>query len=486
MGKKYVRGLAPVFGMLLVFSAADDVPAKPGGDQPKPFNPASVNPGKKLQKDLITPFCGRHQDESSGSMKFVRPDRRVTHIEAKYALGAIGATIPLRATLILDNNGGPVPDQMVEFKVDGQLVGEALTNNKGEVRVDYKVPNKMGPKKVIATFRGSKKCRPATDDTHVGTVRSSTTLTWSNHDYANKDSPIQLKGTLDRITDGKGVSGREVTIYINDVKVGTTLTGPSGQIKYDYTPGLGIGVGTNMKVKAQFVGDPLYNPSVANDSIPVYPKRKTAYLRWASVTGMYGQTVTAYANVTVGMQFPAGSKLSGVSVRMSRERGNRWSPPHYNPKFLGQGNSGHLGLAAVTFTIRDKPMKYSLNAYADVAKELYDLDTYNGKHGAHLTVLPATVKLTVSGPSIVHVGDSIPYQVTARRTTDNQLVEGLRVCAESSGCQKTDSSGKATVTYKVSSQQGTGSRSVKFRSDSNDFHVGSSTTLTVTAKPNVN
>ncbi len=489
MVKLIVRGLAPAFGLMLVFLPADAVPAKPGGSSHKPASPAASIPGKDFKKQLITPFCGRHQDQQDqqgqqSGHKFVRPQRRRTILDAKYALGAIGDTIPLRATLTLDKKGGPVPSQMVEFRVDGQVVGEALTNNKGEARVDYKVPNKWGPKPVSVKFLGNHKCRGASDNTNVGTVRSSTTLSFGG-DFANKGSPTRLSGTLKRTTDGKGVGGREVAIYINNYKVTTLLTDSGGGLSYDFTPGLGSS-GSKMRVKAQFLGDVLYNPTAATDSIKVYPRRKTAYLRWASVTGMYGETVTAFAHVTDGMAFPAGKRLSGVEVNMWRERGERWAPPRVGSAKVGSATTNHMGIAMVTFTIRDKPMKYSLNAHAEVAVERFDLNKYNGLYGAYLTVLPATVDLKVTGPSTVHVGDSVPYQVTAKRTTDNQRVEGLLVCVANSGCTKTDQSGKATVSYKVPSQGGTGPRQVEFYNQADDYHVKSTTKITVTAKPSVN
>lgn len=476
MVKQIIRGLAPTFGLALVFSATGEVPAKPGSNAQTPGNSATVNPGKDIKKALTTPYCGRHQDEAGHqgqqSWKVVRPGMRTTHLKATYALGAIGATIPLRATLTLDKNGGPVPAQMVEFKVDGEVVGEALTNNAGEARVDYKVPNKWGAKKVVARFRGNKKCRAATDDTKVGTVRASTTLNFGGG-FVNKGSPARLYGELKRTTDGKGVGGREVAIYVNNHKVTTVLTDAAGSIFYDYTSM--YGVGRKINVKAQYLGDTLYNPSAGTDSIPVYPERKTVHIRWGGATGMYGETVTIHGQVTVGMPYPGGQKLAGVPVRMWRENGN-----------IGEATSNHLGVVTVKHTLRSKPSRHRIEAHADVAKELYDLNKYNGKFGAYLTILPATVKLTVTGPPTAHVGDSVAYQVTAKRTTNNQWIEGLSVCSPNAKCEKTDASGRTTIEYRLPSQGGTGPRTVEFYSPADDYHARSTSTINITAKPSVN
>ncbi len=471
----FARGLAPTLGFLLAAYPAIEAPAKPGDGQ-QAF-PQATNPGQKAKHVLTTPYCGRHSTQPPWSMKFARLKRRGTHLKADYTVGAIGATIPLRATLTLDAKGGPVPEQMVQFLVDNKVVGEALTDRKGIAQVDYKVPNKMGPKSVTASFRGNQKCRGALDKTKVGTLRATTSLTWKNRTFANKGAKTHLLAKLTRTSDGAALKGREVAIYVDGKQVGTAVTNFRGDLDFEFVPTTGPG---KLNVKGQFLGDPLYNPIAASDAIPLYPARQTAYIHYGQVTGMYGETVTAVVRINVG-RLPLRSPLPNIPVRLLRER--KLDPPHYPTREVATGTTNHYGIATASFTITDKPMRYIMRVKADIPIERYDGEHDTGHLRAYLNVLPATVELSVTGPSIVHIGESVTYQVSATRTTDRQRIENLTVCASS--CASTDSSGRATIRYTVPSEGGTGTRQVAFKSWRDDYHREASTTMTVTAKPSV-
>ncbi len=474
--KAHLKNFAPVFGFLLSMTPATEAPAKPTSNQHKPGNQQNPSAGHQVPKAASTPFCGRHHEQPPWSMKFARLKRRPTHLQATRVVGEIGSTIPLRATLTLDNNkGAPVPEQMVAFWVDGHVVGEALTNRKGEAKVNYKVPNKMGPKKVNALFRGNEKCGLAQDTSSVGTLRATTALRLSHNESANQGSATTLHADLTRTSDGAGVSGREVAIYVNGKQVGSSMTDSSGRLRYVYTPTAGSG---KANLKAQFLGDVLYTPTAENSSFKLYPARQTVSIQWAHVTGMYGETVKASAVLYRGNAV-WGPKVANIPVTFYRTK------RHLRSKKLGTATSNTNGRATISFTIDDKPNTYSLEAHAEIPKHLYDLKEANLYYdGPTLTVLPATVKLIATGPATVQIEEWVTYNVKAIRTTDNQPVAGLTICRN--GCVQTDTSGNATVQYHVNSQEGTGPREVSFVSAGDDYHQKSSTKITVTAKPSVN
>ena len=469
------RFVWPLVGVSVLLLTPGSAPARPtGGVAPQPTNAVPIP--DNMQK-LTTPVCSVLPGETP--QRFVPTAARTgTEIKAKFAVGAIGATIPVRATLTTED-GAVVPFQPIEFKVEGQIVGTADTNSKGEATIEYKVPNKFGPKPFVARFAGNSKCAGADDSSSIGTVRSSTTFDLDLSNYANVGSKTRITGRLTRITDGASISGREVEIYVQGKQVSTAVTSGSGYITADYTPT--TGANKPLDVKVQFLGDVLYNPTAGTGSTPLYPPRESVYVKAGDVAGRYGDTVSASVIVIKGPSL-LGPKYAGAPVRVLRERGANWAPPRYDAKQVGAGTTNTFGLAQVSFKITDKPMKYSLWAYADVPRERYDV--VKGP-SAYLTVLKAPVQLVVSGPTSVHISESASYTVKAKRVTDSQAIEDLRVCFGSS-CQDTDSQGKATITFTVPSAGGTGSRVLSFTSTENDYHLAGAQNLTVQALPSTN
>ncbi|MCA9716596.1 MAG: Ig-like domain repeat protein [Myxococcales bacterium] len=446
--------------------------AKPGGASPN--SPAKPGMVPSHKQKLTAPRCGLH--EETDPVRVLRDqDRHDTKIEAKYALGAIGETITLTATLQL-MDGETVAFKPVEFTVDSQVIGTAKTNSKGEAQLAYKVPNKFGPKTWVARYAGNSKCKGATDSSSVGTVRAPTEITYSPYQgYANIGVNKTIHCGLKRTTDGAVISGREIEVFVGGAQVAKVVTSAGGSFSFDYTPT--SGANKPLEFKVQFLGDVLYNPKVSTLSVPLYPPRRTVYIRGASVSGVYGQTVSAPTLVTFDMPV-TGPKFGGAPVRVWYTLGNN------DTVHLGKATTNNLGVGAISFKITQKPGVYNLNAFADVQRELYDIN-HDGWWPVKLTVLKSPVVLSAIGPTSVAIGSKVSYAVKAVRTTDKEGIKGLSVCFGYE-CVKTDSAGRATLTFTVPSDGGTGPRTLTIVSRDDDYHLAGIKHVAVEAKPSVN
>ncbi len=472
MSRRYVW---PLIGLFAVALTPQVAPAKPGDGGFKPSSPAAV-PLPSNKHKLTAPPC---KTPAGSKQIYIPANRRGTKMKTQYSIGTIGETIKLRATLTTED-GLKVAFQSVEFKVDNQVVGTAKTNSKGEASLDFKVPNKFGPKPVVARFAGNQKCDAASDSSTLGTVRSPTTIYISAiKSYANVNHETHFRGNLKRNSDGGSISGRELEIYAQGKKIATVLTDTHGQFAASYTPT--SGAGKPLEYKAQFVGDVLYNPTIKTESVMLYPPRQTVYLMTPDVVARYGQTVNAAVIVKIGNPV-FGSKYVGAKVHASRERGRRWAPPRYDKRHLGTGTSNNLGIAYVPFKVMEDVTTYHLWVSADAPRERYDVKQ---QPEAKLKVLKSPVKLSISGPGSVHVGESASFDVTVRRTTDSLPVDGVTVCAKNIKCAETNAQGKATLTFTIPGGS-TGARAFTFESRADDHHLAGAKDLSVQALPSIN
>ncbi|MEZ4385524.1 MAG: hypothetical protein R3A79_29630 [Nannocystaceae bacterium] len=460
------RSLWPLLAASALLAPLSPASAKPGGATKNTPSAPTTQAPESMHK-IPAPPCGLHE---TGPGRFVPSDRRTTKVTAKYAIGAIGETITLKATLVVDGST-PVALKPLEFTVDGQVVGTAKTNSKGEATLAYKIPNLFGAKPLQVRYAGNNLCKGSSDDGTVGTVRASTSIALTLSKYANVGTSTTISAQLKRTTDGAVISGREVDVYVAGAKVATVLTNTSGRFQVKHTPM--SGADKPLEVKAHFTGDVLYVANATTASTPLYPPLQTVYLRWSNATGFYGQTLPSGVIVTTGSPI-TGAKFKGAPVRM-------WSDDDGDLQSLGEGVSTTLGIAQVPLKLTVRPGIYRLGAHADIPRERYTLD----KGSATLRVHKAPVALTVTGPSAVHIGAPANFTVKAVRTTDNKVVKGLDVCYLSK-CAETDAAGRATLSLAITSDDGTGTRNLSFTSREDAYHVAGAKSFAVTVQPSIN
>ena len=97
-----------------------------------------------------------------------------TEVKASYTIGAIGDTVPIKATLKIKANGNPVSNQVLKFHVAGKYINRTKTDNNGKAKVMYKVPNVFGTKKILVKFAGNDKFIKSSDTANFDSIKSST------------------------------------------------------------------------------------------------------------------------------------------------------------------------------------------------------------------------------------------------------------------------------------------------------------------------
>jgi hypothetical protein len=380
----------------------------------------------------------------------------VTEIKAKSTIGAIGDTIFLRATLKLKKSRKPMGSQPLIFTVAGKYVGTGKTDSKGNAQVKYKVPKAMGSKQVEVKFTGNSSYLPSSDTAKFGPIKSTTKLQLSLMNPGLTifgGSHVQVKGTIYRTTDNKGLDGREITFTANGKNAGTSAASPEGKFSYSYT--VPKNFAGYIKIKGNFSGDTFYLPTTANLSFKVNPPKQNAYLSWKGISGKVGDTVTAVAYLKKSKSlFSPG--FQGKKIGFSYTQGDKkWH--------IGKAFTNYQGIAKVSFKIEADAMKYYVKAHVPGAfNELIVKKT--NKTTPTFIVSKAPVKISVAGPSQAAIGSTVMFTVRVQRTTDGEYIKNVPVKFENEKSKKTNHLGTIVLFYKIPYTGGTGQRNLEVKS----------------------
>ncbi len=463
------RPVSPRLAAAAVLLLPASLAAKPGA--PSPNSPAKPVEIPAHQQQLKAPPCGLHETTPQRFVPF--RERHATKLKASYAIGAIGETIKLKANLQTED-GTPIAFKSVEFKVDNQVVGAVKSDSKGVATINYKVPNKFGPKTWEARYAGNNKCKGSSGSSTVGTVRAPTKFSLIYPPkYANVGAKVTINGVLKRTTDDATVGGRELEVYVGGASVAKVATSSGGHFTVEYVPV--AGANKPLDIKLQFLGDVLYNPKSTVVSMPLYPPKQTVLVRGVSLTGFYGQTLNTSVLVTLGAL--TGPKFHGAPVRVWYRHGDN------DTTNLGAGTTNQFGVATVSTTLRAKPGVYTMDGFADVDRKRYTIDHEWGN--TKLTVYKAPVTVSALGPNTVQIGAQVSFAIKVVRTTDKQGASDVEVCF-STKCVKTDGAGRATLKFTVPNGGGTGPRTFSFASKADAYHLAGVKNVAVQVSPNTN
>lgn len=396
-------------------------------------------------------------------------------------IGAIGDTVPLKATLTSKGDGKPLAGKTVSFKVAGKDAGSATTGANGEAKLDYKVPNDPppGPHPMEARFSGDSEWASSSVSANFGVFKSATKITFSSPPTGvNEGETANVSGTLTRITDQAGIHGREISMTVNGKSAGKVTTSNGGftlsyPVPKNFPP--------KATVEAQFEGDVLYAATAATTAFDVKNPVKPAFLLWEGAKGKLGETVTLKARLTeapVGL----GKGIPGIVVRFWMDRGPRWAPPHVDNIHLCQATTDSAGGASCSAKLTAAVLPYTAYAHADV-----DLNVWKVTKASDpvITIDKAPVHLALSGPSTAHIGQSVSIKVRVTRTTDGGPVKNASIHLSPTAPKKTDDNGDATFTFSVPSG-GTGPKPFKATYAGNDnYHPGEGS-HTINVTPAVN
>lgn len=153
-----------------------------------------------------------------------------------------------------DQNGNPVINQTITFKINNTVIGTAKTNSNGTAVLPYKITQNKGNYIIQAEFAGDEVYEPSTG-TAALTINTVATTIKLNKITTNKGKTVQLKAQLlDK--NGNPIKNEKITFKIKNTVIGTVTTNSKGIAVINYLVKLSKG---NYKIIAQFAGDDLYS-----------------------------------------------------------------------------------------------------------------------------------------------------------------------------------------------------------------------------------
>ena len=366
----------------------------------------------------------------------------LTKLTAENMIGAVGDSIPLKASLFKVHQGkeDPLSRQRLSFYVSGKLAGIGTTNINGKAEINYKVPDETGAKEIMVKFNGSEKYQPSSDTANLSMLKSSTKM---DLELSNPNTPkypgsnVFLKGRLYRITDNAGINGREIILEAQGKYIDKVASTGFFSCTYSIPEALT----GNLKFTARFEGDSLYLGSVRDLHVNVLPPKQDVYLFWNSVSGQVGQTVTVNVKTSKSKNSLGNKGVSGIHIGVSR-----------GGKRIAEGYTDANGQFNAQIKLEHMAGKYNLNVYRIGTGGTYNV--YPTDHGKRfLTITKSPVNIWINGSTTARSGDKLMFTVTVNRTSDDTGIGDLQVNFAGE-VKNTSHMGSAVFYYTVPSTAG--------------------------------
>ncbi len=163
----------------------------------------------------------------------------------------------------------PVADAVLNFSVDGVVIGSASTDSNGKASLPYTVDERFGAgkHKLVVAFAGDKN-HSATTKTATFKVVAAQTQVAVTDATASRGATISLQGSIARVTDGAPLAGRMVRFQIDGNTVGSTATDAMGMATLSYAVNESLSLGSH-KIRVLFDGEPLYSKSSGTGTLKV-------------------------------------------------------------------------------------------------------------------------------------------------------------------------------------------------------------------------
>ncbi|MDP3034670.1 MAG: Ig-like domain repeat protein [Methanobacteriaceae archaeon] len=168
--------------------------------------------------------------------------------------------VNLTANLV-DELGNPIARQVVNFYINGQLIGNATTSYEGIANIPYLANLSPGasPYAIMAVYAGNQNYVSRNSTSTLNVKKTNTHLSISNL-IANKGAVVKLTTTLKDIYN-RLIPNQSVNFKVNGIIIGKAVTNSQGQANLYYKVNLN---GGNYNVIAEFGGNDNYN---GNNSI---------------------------------------------------------------------------------------------------------------------------------------------------------------------------------------------------------------------------
>jgi predicted outer membrane repeat protein len=176
--------------------------------------------------------------------------------------GSVGDSVFLNATLL--NGDKPVANKTVRFYVNGEFVGEALTDENGKASITYEIPT-AGTLNLQATVESDENYYSSSNNNVLNSEKGDSYLSLETTAINESDVAV-ITATLKDIN-GNGIEGQEIKLIINN-KAYFATTNSSGIAIFNI-PNLPSG---SLEIIAIFVGSNDYLLSLTNSSQIVIEK----------------------------------------------------------------------------------------------------------------------------------------------------------------------------------------------------------------------
>lgn len=185
---------------------------------------------------------------------FLNAEKIGTKLTVANINGKVGNIINLTANLF-DDNGKPLIDKIVTFKVNGKIVGKTITNYNGDATLIYQL-NKIGKFKLETNYEEDNVYKKSTANGFLNVEKTKTKLTVANINGKVGHS-VNLKATL---FDDKGnpMINRKLTFIVNGKIVGSVFTNEKGIAVFR---NFQLQTAGKKQILVTFKGDGLYDSS---------------------------------------------------------------------------------------------------------------------------------------------------------------------------------------------------------------------------------
>lgn len=410
---------------------------------------------------------------------------KMTWLAVQSLQAAYGEAVVLKAWLRWDKSNDSdnyLSERTVTFKVNGAVVGTAVTNptgarhNKvelhGEAALNYTVSLPPGRYALEAAFSGDSKYGPsgALGVLEVtGMPKTLTTLSTVNY-AALPGGTVTLRAWLKDRTTGAALQGLPVEFAVGGTPAGVAMTDSSGLAELAYTASLALG---SYPVSASFAGDDTYATSGAAGTLEVQPlPREATTMAITSLAANQNSPVRLYARLT-GQD---GAGIAGRTVTF-----------YVNGSLHNTGETDDTGLAWVNY-----PVLYGAGVYP-IGAEFAGDDSYLPSSGSGtLTVVVAVPTSLALSDAQGYPGDTVMLRAYlqagsqyASGRTITFLVDGVVVgtaVTNANGSETNPSSyhyGKAELAYQINVGPGVHVLQAVYAGDPYFSPTSQTTTLTV-------
>ena len=185
-------------------------------------------------------------------------NRAPSTLSANNAKGAYGSGQTLKALVKRRTDGKALPNETVNFKVDGNLIGTTTTDGTGTATLMYLIDENLslGVHTLLVEFAGGKNHLSSSFTGTITTVKAPTKATEATLS-GNAGTTVVLKAVLRRTSDSKGVANRSLLFSVDGIDAGSAATDATGKASLNYTIPTSMAKGSH-KLSVTFAEDGYY------------------------------------------------------------------------------------------------------------------------------------------------------------------------------------------------------------------------------------